>query len=71
MAPRCCQQRPIRRPATPEIRVLILGSSSLLMQEGLTESLAGRFFFLTGLLPFTEAEMEFLNNLRKLTEIAP
>ncbi|KIE18096.1 hypothetical protein DS62_00015 [Smithella sp. SC_K08D17] len=28
----------------PEIRVLILGSSSLLMQEGLTESLAGRFF---------------------------
>ncbi len=32
------------RPATPEIRVLILGSSSLLMQEGLTESLAGRFF---------------------------
>jgi hypothetical protein len=33
-----------RRAATPEIRVLILGSSSLLMQEGLTESLAGRFF---------------------------
>jgi len=32
------------RPAAPEIRVLILGSSSLLMQEGLTESLAGRFF---------------------------
>lgn len=32
------------RPATPEIRVLILGSSSLLMQEGLTESMAGRFF---------------------------
>lgn len=32
------------RPAPPEIRVLILGSSSLLMQEGLTESLAGRFF---------------------------
>jgi predicted AAA+ superfamily ATPase len=32
------------RPAKPEIRVLILGSSSLLMQEGLTESLAGRFF---------------------------
>ena len=32
------------RPATPEIRVLILGSSSLLMQEGLTESLAARFF---------------------------
>jgi len=32
------------RPAMPEIRVLILGSSSLLMQEGLTESLAGRFF---------------------------
>ena len=32
------------RPATPDIRVLILGSSSLLMQEGLTESLAGRFF---------------------------
>lgn len=28
----------------PEIRVLILGSSSLMMQEGLTESLAGRFF---------------------------
>jgi uncharacterized protein len=28
----------------PEIRVLILGSSSLLMQEGLTERLAGRFF---------------------------
>ncbi len=27
-----------------EIRVLILGSSSLLMQEGLSESLAGRFF---------------------------
>lgn len=32
------------RPARPEMRVLILGSSSLLMQEGLTESLAGRFF---------------------------
>ena len=32
------------RPATAEIRVLVLGSSSLLMQEGLTESLAGRFF---------------------------
>lgn len=32
------------RTAKPEIRVLILGSSSLLMQEGLTESLAGRFF---------------------------
>ena len=32
------------RPTTPEIRVLILGSSSLLVQEGLTESLAGRFF---------------------------
>jgi predicted AAA+ superfamily ATPase len=32
------------RSATPEVRVLILGSSSLLMQEGLTESLAGRFF---------------------------
>ena len=28
----------------PDIRVLILGSSSLMMQEGLTESLAGRFF---------------------------
>ncbi|WP_187148458.1 hypothetical protein [Geobacter metallireducens] len=28
----------------PEIRVLILGSSALLMQQGLTESLAGRFF---------------------------
>jgi uncharacterized protein len=32
------------RPISPEIRVLILGSSALLMQEGLTESLAGRFF---------------------------
>lgn len=32
------------RPIKPEIRVLVLGSSSLLMQEGLTESLAGRFF---------------------------
>lgn len=32
------------RPTAPEIRVLILGSSSLMMQEGLTESLAGRFF---------------------------
>lgn len=31
------------RPAGPEIRLLILGSSALLMQEGLTESLAGRF----------------------------
>lgn len=28
----------------PDIRVLILGSSALLMQEGLSESLAGRFF---------------------------
>jgi predicted AAA+ superfamily ATPase len=27
-----------------DIRVLILGSSALLMQEGLSESLAGRFF---------------------------
>lgn len=32
------------RSTTPEIRVLILGSSTLMMQEGLTESLAGRFF---------------------------
>lgn len=32
------------RSAEFEIRVLILGSSALLMQEGLTESLAGRFF---------------------------
>ena len=32
------------RPSKPEMRVLILGSSSLLMQEGLIESLAGRFF---------------------------
>lgn len=32
------------RSVGPEIRVLILVSSSLLMQEGLTESLAGRFF---------------------------
>jgi Predicted ATPase (AAA+ superfamily) len=32
------------RAGGPEIRVLILGSSSLLMQEGLTESLAGRFY---------------------------
>jgi uncharacterized protein len=31
------------RAAGPEIRLLILGSSALLMQEGLTESLAGRF----------------------------
>jgi uncharacterized protein len=33
----------VRTPG-PEIRLLILGSSALLMQEGLTESLAGRFF---------------------------
>jgi len=32
------------RPNSPPISMLILGSSSLLMQEGLTESLAGRFF---------------------------
>lgn len=32
------------RSRPSELRVLILGSSSLLMQEGLTESLAGRFF---------------------------
>jgi predicted AAA+ superfamily ATPase len=32
------------RTPGPEIRLLILGSSALLMQEGLTESLAGRFF---------------------------
>ena len=32
------------RTAGPDIRVLILGSSALMMQEGLTESLAGRFF---------------------------
>lgn len=32
------------RPDNPSISMLILGSSSLLMQEGLTESLAGRFF---------------------------
>ena len=32
------------RGAGPEVRVLILGSSALLMQEGLGESLAGRFF---------------------------
>ncbi|MBP7867046.1 MAG: ATP-binding protein [Acidobacteria bacterium] len=32
------------RAPTLDIRVLILGSSALLMQEGLTESLSGRFF---------------------------
>jgi len=32
------------RSETQNIRVMILGSSSLLMQEGLNESLAGRFF---------------------------
>lgn len=32
------------RTAEPDIRMLILGSSALMMQEGLTESLAGRFF---------------------------
>ncbi|HIJ88537.1 MAG TPA: ATP-binding protein [Desulfuromonadales bacterium] len=32
------------RSTGPDIRVLILGSSALLMQEGLSESLAGRFF---------------------------
>lgn len=32
------------RATGPDIRVLILGSSALLMQEGLSESLAGRFF---------------------------
>ncbi len=32
------------REPEAEIRVLILGSSALLMQEGLSESLAGRFF---------------------------
>jgi uncharacterized protein len=32
------------RSKAQKIRVLILGSSSLLMQEGLNESLAGRFF---------------------------
>lgn len=32
------------RGAGPEVRVLILVSSALLMQEGLSESLAGRFF---------------------------
>jgi uncharacterized protein len=32
------------RTAGSDIRVLILGSSALMMQEGLTESLAGRFF---------------------------
>jgi len=32
------------RHTGPEIRLLILGSSALMMQEGLTESLAGRFF---------------------------
>jgi len=32
------------RSTGPDIRVLILGSSALMMQEGLTESLAGRFF---------------------------
>jgi len=32
------------RPSDLDIRVLILGSSALLVQEGLSESLAGRFF---------------------------
>ncbi len=32
------------RHSGPDIRLLILGSSALMMQEGLTESLAGRFF---------------------------
>lgn len=32
------------RATGPEIRVFVLGSSALLMQEGLSESLAGRFF---------------------------
>ncbi|WP_298268808.1 ATP-binding protein [Geobacter sp.] len=32
------------RSAASDIRVMVLGSSALLMQEGLSESLAGRFF---------------------------
>ena len=32
------------RAGGPDIRVLVLGSSALLVQEGLSESLAGRFF---------------------------
>lgn len=32
------------RSVGPEVRVLILGSSALLMQEGLAESLTGRFY---------------------------
>lgn len=32
------------RTASVDVRLLILGSSALMMQEGLTESLAGRFF---------------------------
>jgi uncharacterized protein len=32
------------RTGRPDIKVLILGSSSLLVQKGLTESLSGRFF---------------------------
>lgn len=32
------------RAGGPDIRALILGSSALMMQEGLSESLAGRFF---------------------------
>jgi len=32
------------RPSNRDIRVLILGSSALMVQEGLSESLAGRFF---------------------------
>lgn len=32
------------RASRPDIKVLILGSSSLLVQKGLTESLSGRFF---------------------------
>ena len=54
------------RSHKPEIRFLILGSSALLMQEGLTESLAGRFFLHRCLhWPFPESREAFGWNLNQ------
>jgi len=54
------------RSRPSELRVLILGSSSLLMQEGLTESLAGRFFLhRCGHWSYSECNEAFGWNLEK------
>lgn len=55
-----------RDPSRADLRLLVLGSSALLLQEGLAESLAGRFFlYRCTHWPFSECRQAFGWDLRK------